>query len=146
VLIQREWPNTVIITITEQNPVLRIGDLGLVNFKGELFSPSKASLPKTLPTIWGIKDLKPEILSLYYKANEFFDKMDLTIKSLTFYPNHYLKIVLDNDMNIYLKEKDPLEQINLLARLYGKLMTNHEKPPKYIDLRYGTTGLAVKWE
>lgn len=145
VSVKRQWPDTITINIVEQNPTLQWGEKALVNSEGTIFSPPLATFPKKLPIIFGPSNQVLEICTLYQKTVPLLERLDLTIKKLVLNPEHYWKILLSNNTIIYLKEKEPLNQIELLGKVYKKITTNHKQPPKSIDLRY-QSGLAVKWE
>jgi cell division protein FtsQ len=146
VSIQRKWPDTLIVNIVEQQALLRWGADGLVNNEGEIFTPPVATFPKNLPLIFGPIDMKFEIFNLYQRARQCFEPLGLVIKELIFDPYKYWIVLLNTNTIIYLKESKPLEQIKFLVSVYKKITQDHGEPPKSIDLRYNTDGIAVKWE
>ena len=145
VSVQRKWPDTVVVNVVEQKAVLQWGGKALVNAKGVIFAPSASTFPHGLATIFGPEDRKLEIFTLYKKMQPLFEPLDLVIKQLILSPEHHWEILLSNSAVVYLKEADPLGQVELLINLYRKITADREKEPKSIDLRYNT-GLAVKWE
>jgi cell division protein FtsQ len=145
VSIQRKWPDAIVVNIIEQQAVLRWGAESLVNHKGVVFTPPSSTFPEDLPVISGPKERELEIFDLYRKAQRMFEPLDLSIERLSFDQQKYWEIVFNNGMVVYLKENDPLGQLGLLTELYRRITAGHEGPPKSIDLRYNTDGLAVKW-
>lgn len=142
--IQREWPDTVKINIAEQQAILQWGTKALLNSEGTIFYPEVNTFPKNLPMIFGSEEKKSEIFSLYHKMIAALEPLDLTIKKLTLNPEHHFEILLSNDTIVYLKEENPLNQLELLVDVYRKITADHDQAPKSLDLRYHT-GLAVKW-
>jgi cell division protein FtsQ len=146
VAVQRKWPDTVIVNVIEQQAALQWGNKALINHKGEVFAPPVFTFPKELPVIFGPEERRLEIFTLYQKAQQYFEPLDLTIRKLLFNPQSYWEILLKNNTTIYLKEGDPLAQLELLVDLYQRITAGHKSQPKSIDLRYYTGGFAVKWD
>jgi len=145
VSIQRQWPDTVTINVAEQHPILQWGTKALINPEGTVFTPPPSSFPKDLPIIFGPQEKEPEIFALYQKMLLTLEPLDLVIKQLVLKSHHHWEIILNNNTIVYLKEAEPITQLELLASLYRKVTAEHDKPPKSIDLRY-QSGLAIKWD
>jgi len=146
VSVQRKWPDAVIVNIVEQQAILQWGDKALINHKGGMFAPPVSAFPKGLPVIFGPEERMFEIFTLYQKTQRCFEPLGLAIRQLFFNPQHYWEILLDNNTVIYLKESDPLSQLEFLVDLYRRITADHKGQLKSIDLRYYTGGFAVKWE
>jgi cell division protein FtsQ len=144
VSIKRIWPDTVIINIAEQRPILQWGDEALINPDGRVFYPQKNSFPKGLPVIFGPKGSETQIFNLYSQMLSMLEPLDLSIKNLALDPAHHWEIKLNNDTAIFLNTADPLDQLELLTRVYRKITADRHEPPKSIDMRY-SSGMAVKW-
>ncbi|HBY55705.1 MAG TPA: hypothetical protein DEG23_02685 [Coxiellaceae bacterium] len=143
--VQRKWPDTVVVNIIEQKPILQWGKNALINPEGVVFAPPISTFPQGLPIIFGPEERELEIFTLYKKMQLLFEPLDLTVKQLILSPQHHWEILLSNNAVVYLKEAEPLSQLELLVNLYRKITADREKEPKSIDLRYNS-GLAVKWE
>lgn len=145
VSIQRQWPDSVTINVAEQHAFLQWGTKALINPEGTIFTPPPSSFPKELPIIFGPEGKESEIFALYKKILLSLEPLDLTVKRLALAPQHYWELLLNNDMAVYLKEAEPLTQLELLTNLYRKITADHNNAPKSIDMRY-QSGLAVRWE
>ena len=145
VSIQRKWPDAVIIHIVEQQAVLQWGAKALVNSEGAIFHPPAITFPDNLPIVFGPQEQVSEIFTLYQQLTLRFKPLGLTIQKLFLKPQHYWEVLLNNNMVIYLKEIEPLSQIDFLLILYSKIIAERNYPPKSIDLRYNNGGLAVQW-
>ncbi|EKE00670.1 MAG: cell division protein FtsQ [uncultured bacterium] len=143
--VQRKWPDTIAINVVEQHAVLQWGAKALINDKGEIFESPVATFPKGLSMVFGPEERGFEIFTLYKKAQKVFEPLELSIKQLYFKSQGYWEVLLDNNAMVYLKENEPLVQLELLGGLYPRITAGHNDPPKSIDLRYNTDGLAVKW-
>lgn len=144
-LIKKQWPDTIEVYVIEQKPILQWNADGLINFVGDFFSPPIETFPKDLPQIVSDYGFKPDIISTYRNLQLCFNELDLNITKIVFSKYGYVEITLNNNMLIYFKEKDLLDQVKFFLVLYKKIMLNRNDQPKYIDLRYSNGGVAVKW-
>ena len=145
VSIKREWPDTVIINVVEERAILQWGDNSLINSFGTVFSPHKSSFPKNLPIIFGPEGKESKVFDLYKKIEAALEPLDLSVKKFLLNTRHYWEILLSNNVIVYLKEADPLGQIEVLVSLYRKITGESKKAPASFDMRY-QSGLAVKWK
>ena len=143
--IQRKWPDTIIVNIIEQQPLLQWDEAGLLNTTGELFTPPKNTFPNGLPIISGPEQHKTELFILYKKMQQLLTQLTLSIKKLTLIAQSHWEIILTNNTVLYLKEHEPLKQLQLLVNIYPKIAAEKPQPPQSIDLRYNTPGVAVRW-
>ena len=146
VSIRRKWPDTIIVNVIEQQAILQWGDKDLINYKGGVFTPPISTFPKGLPVIFGPEEREFEIFTLYQKMQKCLGPLDLTVKQILFHSEHYWEVLLNNNTLIYLKENDPLGQLEFLVGLYRRITASHDEQPKSIDLRYYAGGFAVKWK
>ncbi|MGA2655795.1 MAG: cell division protein FtsQ/DivIB [Gammaproteobacteria bacterium] len=123
--IERIWPDTLKIAITEQTAVLRWQDTGFINDKGELFDPKQAHTLK-LPKLSGDEVRYQEVLSVYKQLNTQLAKQGLSIVELDLSPRSAWSGRLSNGMRFNLGQDD-VE--NRLVRFIGVMPTlNLEKP------------------
>lgn len=143
VSVRRQWPDTLVIHLLEQQAILRWGDQALINVRGEIFTPPPATFPAALPILWGPSDRLAEIFTTYQQASKLLEPLKLTIVRLEL-ARHYWEIKLGGNRVIYLREDRPMEQLHLLVEIYQRLIKGHTTPPQIVDLRY-RSGLAAKW-
>ena len=144
VAIKRKWPDTLVVSLVEQQAFLKWGEAALVNPKGEVFVPAFNTIPEQLPVVFGKEEFKPEIIKLYQQATVLLAPLGLIVTKVIFNDNHYWEITFSDGMVVFLKESDPLNQLELLTKLYRRIIGNRTTHPKTIDLRY-SSGMAVKW-
>ena len=63
--IQRHWPNSLHVTVTEQTAAARWLDAGLLNMRGELFVRSAAHVPAELPRLSGPAGTQSRVAQRY---------------------------------------------------------------------------------
>jgi cell division protein FtsQ len=144
VSIKKRWPDTIVIHIVEQTAAMQWGENSLINSYGKIFTPPRRSFPSKLPHLMGPEYRALEIFRTCQQIIALLDPLDLAVEKLILTPHHHWELLLSSDTIIYLKEQQPIKQIELLTSLYRRITANHENPPKIIDLRY-SNGLAVKW-
>lgn len=143
--IRRKWPDTIVVTLVQEQAVAKWGDNILVNKKLHLFTPPLATFPPGLPMFFGTEERLVEIFNVYTQAQNVLNSLNFKINKIIMQPHQYWELQLENGTILYLKESQALNQLEFLVKIYAKLTHEHENPPKSIDLRYAD-GLAVKWE
>lgn len=143
--IRRKWPDTIVVTLAQEQAVAQWGASALVNKKLRLFMPPPATFLPNLPILFGDEERLIEIFTTYTQAQNILTALNFKIKAMILQPHQYWELQLDNGIILYLKEPQVLNQLAFLVKIYNKLIHEHENPPKSIDLRYAD-GLAVKWE
>ena len=142
--IKKQWPDTMVIHIVEQTATMQWRENSLINSHGKIFTPPRRSFPAKLPRLTGPEHRALEIFRVCQQIILLLDPLDLAVEKLTLTPHHHWELLLNNGTVIYLKEQQPIKQIELLINLYRRITANHQNPPQTIDLRY-SNGLAVKW-
>ena len=143
--IRRKWPDTIVVTLVQEQAIAKWGDGALVNKKLRLFTPPLATFPPDLPMFFGAEERLVEIFNVYTQAQNVLNSLNFKINKIIMQSYQFWELQLDNGTILYLKESQALNQLEFLVKIYTKLTHEHESPPKSIDLRYAD-GLAVKWE
>jgi cell division protein FtsQ len=144
--IQRQWPDKLIIAITEQKPAAHWDKTELVNTQGKIFAPS--SVPTTLnslPWLYGPDTEAPDIWSSYQTMSSLIAPLGLKIVAINLSPSDAWEIELNNGMPIVLGKDEVLTRLKRFVEIYPKIFDNNANAVEYIDLRYNN-GLAVKWK
>jgi cell division protein FtsQ len=144
--IQRQWPDKLIIAITEQKPGAHWDKTELLSIQGKIFSPK--SLPaalKDLPWLYGPDNNAPDIWSNYQDMSTVIAPLGLKIVAINMSPSEAWEIELNNGMPIVLGKDEVLTRLKRFVKIYPKIFDNNHNAVEYIDLRYNN-GLAVKWK
>lgn len=145
VAVRRVWPDRLTVTVIEQQAVARWGDKGLLNERGELFTPKKASLPTGLPKLNGPEGNSLFVLERYNEMRETLSSLGRDINVLSLDERRSWWLELDNGVKLALGRSQRAERLQRFKQVYSKLFEEQTNGIKGIDLRY-TNGLAVHWK
>lgn len=140
--IRRRWPDAVVVTVEEQEPIARWHDGQLMNGAGELFDAGSAERFEALPALAGPAGLEVEVFQAWRSCSDVLLSAGLLIRSLTLDERRAWSLELDDGVQVALGRKALNTRVRRLARIYARLMDT-EPPPAAVDLRY-TNGLAVR--
>lgn len=143
VQLRKVWPDTLQVTVTEQEPMAYWSLNGVVSVEGEVFYPN--SLPQeNWVQLEGpdnmAKDLT-ELLKLYqeqlFKKNLMIEKMELSERGA-------INIVLRDGLEVRLGNVHIEERIERFLQYIDSVKEQKEATLAYVDLRY-QNGMAARW-
>ena len=142
--VQRIWPDTLVIQVTEQQAAARWIDGQLLNAKGQLFRVADNTIPPDLTRLTGPSDQLPVLWQAYQKILPMLEPLHLQLKKLSTDDRFSLELELDNGMRILLGRTDPLIRLHRFLEMYPKIFSSKDKQADYADLRYAN-GLSIQW-
>ena len=77
--VQRRWPGTLVVQVTEQQPAACWGDDGLLNEGGDLFVKGEALLPAELPRLTGPDGTERRVAAMYFKIQKQLEQRGLCL-------------------------------------------------------------------
>ena len=143
--VRRVWPDTLSVSVVEQQPVAIAKKSGLINSNGDVFKPLKKITPKSLPVFDGDANLNKLMLSKYYEMNTLLESVDRKITYLKIDARHAVELILDNGLKVVLGRGDTMRRLERLMRIYTKVLASRVNDIEVIDLRY-TNGMAIGWK
>ncbi|MBX2808913.1 MAG: FtsQ-type POTRA domain-containing protein [Cellvibrionaceae bacterium] len=146
VSLRRQWPDKLIVTVVEQQPIARWGAGGFVNYRGELIDVSAAELKKLahLSTLSGRDSEAFDIMQQYRTMAQLIKNYDVSIVSLEKNTLGLWQFTLDNDWHIIVGRDGLIAKLKLMTALLSKNILTLNDAIDTIDMRY-VNGLAVKW-
>lgn len=140
----RVWPDTVVLSFNEQNPVAVWNDKQLLNDVGDVFQPEMTQALLTLPHLSGRDDNNKTIFQAQQRINTAIQTLDLTVSRLDLADHGSWSIELSNGVMIKAGKQQSTQKISksltILSSLDGDLLAHIAS----IDLRY-PNGMAVTW-
>jgi cell division protein FtsQ len=152
--IHREWPDTLVIKVTEQvaaarwrvlpadsspgqdNGVLLLGE------SGALFAPPAGTQPAGLPLLQGPPGSEAEVLRYYHALLPRLREAGLEVAELQYRARGTWQARLENGLSLRLGRGDA--PIGHFLTVYRQVLQPKLKDIEYVDLRY-TNGIAVRW-
>lgn len=142
--IKRQWPGSLVINISEQQPYFRWGENHLINKYGETFYVSDVSQYSYMPLLQGVNGREQELIKLYYKYNKGFKQVDAEIVSLKEDARYDKEIHLANGITINVGRDQSDKQIQRCLNSFAMFSKAEREAIASIDLRHGN-GFAVRW-
>jgi cell division protein FtsQ len=150
--VRREWPNKLIVTIEEHQPLGTWGEDGrLLSTKGDVFTANLAEAEEDgdLLEFEGPEGSEKEVLARYRDLRDWFAPAHLVPEAVQLSGRYAWKIKLDNGMTVELgreQSKTTLkERVERLIGIYPQLVERLQDRIESVDMRY-PNGLALKAE
>ncbi|MDR3492033.1 MAG: cell division protein FtsQ/DivIB [Gammaproteobacteria bacterium] len=145
VMVQRVWPDKVIITISEKTPLASWNGEGLLSATGEVFTPQQETYPAGLPEFVGPSGEQITMAEYYARMNAELIPLHFRIAKLELSPSMLWTVTLSNGIKLNIGHKDILTRINHFVKVYPKIVGARAADVEYIDLQY-PNGMAVRWK
>jgi cell division protein FtsQ len=143
VTLNRRWPDTLVVKITEQKPIARWGN-GFLNQRGEIIRIDDASQLSGLPWLQGNESDAPEILQQYQDLSQILRSRGLEVIALKCDNKKSWRLTIKNHVEIALGRDQVMEKIRRFVTVYDTHLSNVWTDVKAIDARY-TNGVSVRW-
>jgi cell division protein FtsQ len=142
--VRRVWPDTLAISVSEQQSKAEWAKGGLVNQRGVLFFPERNTYPKGLPVFDGPTGTERNMTETYQMAKAIVEPLNLSIKEIHMDSRRAINIKLSNGIELILGREETHNRLQRFARVYRKLLVKRANDIARVDLRY-SNGLAVGW-
>jgi cell division protein FtsQ len=148
--VRREWPNKLIVTIEEHEPLGTWGEDGrLVSVKGDVFTANLAEAEEDgeLPEFAGPEGSEKEVVARYRELRDWFKPASLMPEAVQLSDRYAWKVKLNNGMTVELgreQSKTTLkDRVDRLVGIYPQLVARLQDKIESVDMRY-PNGLALK--
>ena len=144
VSLKRNWPGTIAIEVTEQVPVAKWGNKGLLNHQGDIFWPENRQELEHLPRLDGPSTDTARVMDQYHTLSQFFKGSNTLMTGLTLQARGAWTLLLDNKIEVELGREKILTRLRRFLELYKGHLYHQAAKIERVDVRY-TNGVAVKW-
>jgi cell division protein FtsQ len=151
--VERRWPDTLVVSLTEHVPLARWNDDALVSEAGEVFVAADSA---RLPRLSGPDESSDEVVAAYRRHQAVLEKIGMRISELGLSPRRAWRIRLDNGMQLLLGREQTDTRLARFVGLYPRLFAAPPRVasaqdgaapptvvPAEVDLRY-PDGFAVR--
>jgi cell division protein FtsQ len=142
--VERQWPSTLDIRVTEQVPAARWGANGLLNTRGELFISETRHIPPELPRLSGPPGTQQEVARRYLAAQGQLIEAGMRLTAVRLDARGSWEFDLDNGITVRLGRRQVDERFTRFVQAGVGQIAAHSNDINYIDMRY-TNGFAIGW-
>ncbi|HAZ7572350.1 cell division protein FtsQ/DivIB [Legionella sp. PATHC032] len=142
--VERVWPDTLKIKLTEKKPVAIWGD-ALMTRDGKLFNQGSVPSDLDIPKLKGPQSQQLEVLQVYEKLSKILSSYGLNAAGLYLRDNQSWVLLLNHGVKIYLGKKELEERLLRFCKAYPAVFAEKADQLAGVDLRY-PRGMAVQWK
>ena len=144
VYLSRRWPDTLVVKISEQQPIARWDANGFLNQRGEIIRVKETDKLLGLPWLQGNEINAREIMQQYQDMAKLLRSRGLEIIALKCDNKKSWRLTLKNDVEIAIGRDQVMEKLRRFVTVYDKFLNSVWGDVKAIDVRY-TNGVSVRW-
>lgn len=144
VSLQKRWPDTLYVLVTEQRPVARWQTGAYLNYRGEEFFPDAMIAGSSMPLLDGGDGYGADVLRIYQQLSSVINVQGLKVVQLRRSAVGGFYATLSNGIELALGSSEVQRNINKFAAAFDGYLNTIRDNIDSIDLRYGN-GLAVSW-
>lgn len=134
--VERRWPDTLVVSLTEHVPLARWNDNALINEAGEVFV---AAADTRLPRLSGPEDSSAEVVTAYRRHQAALAPLGMTIDELRLSPRRAWRLRLANGMQLALGREQADARLARFIAVYPRLFGTQ---PATQDLAAAAPGAA----
>lgn len=144
VSIRRVWPDKLSMTVTEEVPLARWGERGLINVNARVFTPPSIEGFEGLVRLSGPAGSEQRVAGFFEAAVPPARARGLTIREVRLDARRHWWILFDGDLTLSLGHEDVARRLAQFFRVYPSLVAEPDHRPERVDMRYAH-GFAVRW-
>lgn len=145
VSVRRVWPDALSLHVTEQVPVARWGDSGLLNGDAQVFTPGRDTWPGGLPRISGPAGAEAVMLERYRYMDGALSQLNLKVASVDLDERRSWSLALEQGPAIVLGRRDAASRFDRFTTVLPGHLLESLARIEVVDMRY-TNGFTVRWK
>lgn len=142
--VARSWPQGLSVQVTEQIPVARWGEAGLLNARGEIFVSDARHLPAELPVLTGPAGFQMQMTERYLALQPRLVEAGMRLSQMQLDERGAWELLLDNGVRLRLGRQHVEERFDRFMLAASRIVAARATEIVYIDLRY-SAGFAIGW-
>ncbi len=140
---KKRWPDRLLITLEEKEPVARWHQKQLITAEGEVFLPLDITGFVKLPVLDGPESYAQEIMQQYLAISQLLRPLGLMVSSLELSTTGSWRFNIGS-VEVNIGRDHRMERLQRLVRLYHARLEPKWSRVRRIDLRY-VNGASVAW-
>ncbi|MDH3451638.1 MAG: cell division protein FtsQ/DivIB [Gammaproteobacteria bacterium] len=143
--VRRLLPSTLLIAVTEHEPVARWGRSQLLGRDGSVFEPPQTTAEfAALPSLIGPAEMQRELHAVYVRYAPWFGKLQLQVGEIELDQRRSWRVTLTDGVVVELGRDHLAQRLQRFASLYSGPLLQEWENVRRVDLRY-TNGVTVRW-
>ena len=143
VSVRRIWPDSIRVSIREQDPVAYWGKHALLNEQADIFAPPNLVTNANLVKLDGPIGMEAAVLERFHDLKPLFDELGIELRSLQMNERRSWTIGTADGVEIHLGRDNLAAKISRFKTAFQASLTNDWSSVARVDLRY-TNGLTVR--
>lgn len=143
--VRRSWPPALEVQLSEEVPVARWGDKGLLNHQGDIFWPELDKEYLSLPRLSGPSHETVRIMQQFHDLSQLFSRSQVRLVGLVLEARGAWNIELDNGIHIIAGREDLMPRLRRFLDVYISQLAARADEVEEVDIRY-TNGVSVRWK
>lgn len=141
---RKQWPDTLELTVYEQQPYARWGESRLISRAGKLFDVPSADGMQGLPELSGPDERLADVVAFHAECLRAFAGSGLAVRGVDLSARGSWRLTLASGALIEIGRVDAKARLKRFLDVWPKLASTATAPPVYVDLRY-ENGFAMRW-
>lgn len=142
--VRKQWPDALVVVVTEQQPVAIWNQQQLLNKDGDVFTAPLQQLKTELPMLTGPEGSQQDALAMFRHMQGLLALHKFNAVALGLTERFSWQVSLSNGVSLKLGREDTLKRIQRFIELYPVITKHKAEAVAEVDLRYDT-GVAVRY-
>lgn len=144
-VVARQWPDTLLIKITEQQPIARWNNQGFLNLRGEIVNLSNKTELNHLPLLKADDRYTERVMQQYVLMAKLLNEYNFAPLVLELDNTLAWSLTIAPAVSIKLGRDDSIEKLRRLMRVLQHDLNHHAAHIEAVDMRY-KQGFAISWK
>ncbi|MCC5450759.1 cell division protein FtsQ/DivIB [Rheinheimera sp. UJ51] len=145
VAVRKQWPDTLVVVVTEQQPVAVWNSEQLINNKGVVFDAPLEQLTTSLPLLHGPAGSAQDALNMFTNMQQLLQLHEFSVRQIWLTERFAWRLELADGLQLQLGREESLKRLQRFVELYPTMQQHKINAAMVeVDLRYDT-GIAVRY-
>lgn len=142
--VSRRWPDSLVITVTEEVPIARWGSSGFLNARGERKEIGDNARLAFLPMLLGGDQSERQLMKSYREMVQLLQPSGLRVAALKRDDRGAWWLKLDNGLELVIGRDHVMEKMRRFLVVWESELKSKVEQVAKVDIRYDN-GVAVEW-